>query len=90
MFNEKRFDRLTVTTLLTLPRFTPTNRSALINMVEKLFLILKEQPDFKMPLVEARKHFPSFERQKTFKKAMLTHLFRQIFETRVSFPANYF
>lgn len=46
--------------------------------------MLKEKPDFSMPLTEARVHFPSFEKQKTFKKAMLTHIFRKIFETRVS------
>lgn len=84
LFNEKRGDRLSVTTLLTLPRFYNTNRSRLINMVEKLFLILKEKKDYTMPLVDVRTIFPSFERQKSLKKAMLTHLFRQIFETRVS------
>ncbi|XP_073816879.1 general transcription factor 3C polypeptide 1 [Musca autumnalis] len=82
LFNEKRGDRLSVTTLLTLPRFYNTNRSRLITMVEKLFLMLKEKEDFTMPLVEVRSIFPSFERQKSLKKAMLTHLFRQIFETR--------
>ncbi|KAM7349164.1 general transcription factor 3C polypeptide 1 isoform 1-T4 [Cochliomyia hominivorax] len=81
LFNEKRSDRLIVTTLLTLPRFFPSYRSILISMVEKLFIMLKEKPDFSMPLVEARVHFPSFEKQKTFKKAMLTHIFRKIFET---------
>lgn len=84
LFNEKRGERLTVTTLLTLPRFFNTNRSRLLNMVEKLFLILKDKPDYTMPLLEVRTIFPSFERQKSLKKAMLTHLFRQIFETRVS------
>lgn len=83
MFNEKRSDRLTVTSLLTLPRFYPTNRSTLISMVEKLFITLKDQPNYTMTLLEARTFFPSFERQKSFRKAMLTHIFRQIFETRV-------
>lgn len=53
-------------------------------MVEQLFVMLKDKPDYTMPLLEARVLFPSFERQKSLKKAMLTHLFRQIFETRVS------
>lgn len=55
-----------------------------MTLVEKLFLVLKEKPDFSMPIVEARVHFVSFERQKSFKKAMLTHVFRKIFETQVT------
>ncbi|XP_013119342.2 general transcription factor 3C polypeptide 1 [Stomoxys calcitrans] len=82
LFNEKRGERLTVTTLLTLPRFYNTKRSRLLTMVEKLFLMLKEKPDNTMPLIDVRSVFPSFERQKSLKKAMLTHLFRKIFETR--------
>lgn len=83
MFNEKRGERLIVGILLTLPRFHPTNRSTLIAMVEKLYSILKEKPEQKMPLVQILTHFPTFERSKTLRKAMLTHLFRQIFETQV-------
>uniref|UniRef100_A0A1A9WA75 B-block_TFIIIC domain-containing protein n=1 Tax=Glossina brevipalpis TaxID=37001 RepID=A0A1A9WA75_9MUSC len=82
LFNEKRGERLIVGILLTLPRFHPTNRSTLIAMVEKLYSILKEKPDQKVPLVEILTHFPTFERSKTLRKAMLTHLFRQIFETQ--------
>ncbi|XP_075148767.1 general transcription factor 3C polypeptide 1 [Haematobia irritans] len=82
LFNEKRAERLTVTTLLTLPRFYNTNRSRLLTMVEKLFVLLKDKPDYTIPLMDVRSVFPSFERQKSLKKAMLTHLFRLIFETR--------
>uniref|UniRef100_A0A1B0AFE8 B-block_TFIIIC domain-containing protein n=1 Tax=Glossina pallidipes TaxID=7398 RepID=A0A1B0AFE8_GLOPL len=82
LFNEKRGERLIVGILLTLPRFHPTNRSTLIAMVEKLYSILKEKPEQKMPLVQILTHFPTFERSKTLRKAMLTHLFRQIFETQ--------
>lgn len=74
---------LHLSTLLTLPRFFKYQRSTLIDMVEQLFLLLKKTPEHKMLLTEVRTHFPCFKSQKSFRKIMLTHFFRQFFDIQV-------
>lgn len=84
-FNEKRNDRLLVTTLLSLPRFFRTSKSLLVAVIEKLFITLKETEGYCMPMSETKNLFPVDDRpKKSFRKISLTHMFRKIFETRVS------
>ncbi|XP_011181660.2 general transcription factor 3C polypeptide 1 [Zeugodacus cucurbitae] len=81
-FHEFREDRLVFTSLLNLPQYVPDIPRNIVNLIEKIYELVKKSEQQNLPLTELRATVPVFQRKSTFRRLVLTTFFRRIFEVK--------